>query len=382
MNTQLLRLAAIATAASLAVVPIKAIAGMANQAASHPPQSAKLTLAQNSEEQTRTRVYDKASPAAVTIRAGNASGSGFIVSRDGLIVTNAHVVEDAPATVTVILKDGKRLPAQVIGFGNKGLDLAALKIPNQNNLPTVPLAPLKSVKVGQSVYAIGTPFGEYEHTFTTGVVGRFDRQGLIQHNADIHPGNSGGPLLNSQAQVIGVNTSGRLSPVIVNGKNIGVSQGSIGINFAISVDSLQPFLTEVRQGRAAAKSTLKKSRSDVEPQALSLDGEAVTERLSSDDNLGYLDKSGQLYPYKVYTFEGKADQEVTIEMNSSEIDPALLLVNSEASQLGANDDIAPDNPNARIVVKLPEDGTYAVVVRSSATEELGSYTLRATASPE
>ncbi|HEY9874261.1 MAG TPA: PPC domain-containing protein [Candidatus Obscuribacterales bacterium] len=163
---------------------------------------------------------------------------------------------------------------------------------------------------------------------------------------------------------------------------VGVSQGSIGINFAISVDSLQPFLTEVRQGRAAAKSTLKKSRSDVEPQAISLNGEAVTERLSSDDNLGVLDNSGQLYPYKIYTFEGKADQEVTIEMNSSEIDPALLLVNSEGEKLEANDDIAPDNSNARIAIKLPADGTYAVVVHSSATEELGSYTLRATVSPE
>ncbi len=118
-----------------------------------------------------------------------------IVSQDGLIITNAHVLEDAPTkTVTVVLANNKRLPADIIGFAKNGLDLAAIKIRNQKNLPTLPLA--KSAQVGQSVYAIGSPFGyDNQNNFTAGVVSNIDTlTGVIKHDARINPGNSGGPL--------------------------------------------------------------------------------------------------------------------------------------------------------------------------------------------
>lgn len=222
----------------LAVLSVQALGspnGLALTSANHYSQS---IISQNSEEQTRIKVYQKASPAVVYINTGKASGSGFIVSRDGLIITNAHVLEDAPATVTVILEDGKRLPADVIGFAKNGLDLAAIKIRNQKNLPTLSLA--KSAQVGQSVYAIGSPFGyDNQNNFTAGVLSNLDEQdGIIKHDARINPGNSGGPLLNSQAQVIGVNTAIRLDR---NGSNSGIS-------IAILVNKIQPFLTAIRQG--------------------------------------------------------------------------------------------------------------------------------------
>lgn len=222
----------------LAVLSVQALGspnGLALTPANHYSQS---IISQNSEEQTRIKVYQKASPAVVYINTGKASGSGFIVSQDGLIITNAHVLEDAPATVTVILEDGKRLPADVIGFAKNGLDLAAIKIRNQKNLPTLSLA--KSAQVGQSVYAIGSPFGyDNQNNFTAGVLSNLDEQdGIIKHDARINPGNSGGPLLNSQAQVIGVNTAIQLDR---NGSNTGIS-------IAILVNKIQPFLTAIRQG--------------------------------------------------------------------------------------------------------------------------------------
>jgi len=109
----------------------------------------------------------------VKIEHGETSGSGFIVTTDGLVLTNAHVLEDAPPTVTVILADETRVLADVVGFQGQGLDLAAVKIRSRKNLGTLSLAAPGSVRVGQSVYAIGSPFG-LENTFTSGVVSRLD----------------------------------------------------------------------------------------------------------------------------------------------------------------------------------------------------------------
>ncbi|MHC5719854.1 MAG: S1C family serine protease, partial [Nostoc sp.] len=152
--------------------------------------------------------------------------SGFIVSPDGLVLTNAHVVEDSSKTVAIVLADGTQVLADVVGFGSGGLDLAALKIRNQKNLPSLRFATSGSAQVGQSVYAIGTPLSlELQNTLTSGVISRIDKKlGLIQHDAAINPGNSGGPLLNSNGQVIGVNSA------IFNDTEI---KRFIGISFAI-----------------------------------------------------------------------------------------------------------------------------------------------------
>jgi serine protease Do len=139
------------------------------------------------------------------------SGSGFIIDANGLIVTNAHVVEGVP-TAQVRLLDGRRFTGRVIGRDTR-VDLALLRLDGVRNLPTLALADSNRVRVGEFVLALGHPFG-LEHTVSFGIVSRkgaplavaapgFD---FIQTDAAINPGNSGGPLVNMAGEVIGVNS--------------------------------------------------------------------------------------------------------------------------------------------------------------------------------
>ncbi len=140
-------------------------------------------------------------------------GSGFIISADGYILTNDHVVGDSATDgITVRLKDGRKFPATLIGMDDKS-DLAVVKIDAQN-LPTVELGDSDAAKVGQFAFAIGAPF-ELPYTFTVGVISAKGRNNLtnsrsyeeyIQTDASINPGNSGGPLCDIEGRVIGVNT--------------------------------------------------------------------------------------------------------------------------------------------------------------------------------
>ncbi len=138
-------------------------------------------------------------------------GSGFIISSDGYIVTNNHVIKDA-TQITVVLNDGREFPGVVKGTDPR-TDLALLKI-EQKNLPFLTFGDSDNLKVGEWVVAIGNPFG-LEATLTVGVVSAKGRQDVgiasyedfIQTDAAINPGNSGGPLLNLQSQVVGVNTA-------------------------------------------------------------------------------------------------------------------------------------------------------------------------------
>ncbi|OLB95660.1 MAG: hypothetical protein AUH30_14610 [Candidatus Rokubacteria bacterium 13_1_40CM_68_15] len=140
-----------------------------------------------------------------------ASGSGFIIDSEGVIVTNAHVVEDVN-TAQVRLFDGRRFTGKVIGRDSR-VDLALLRLDGVKGLPTLALADSNRVRVGEFVLALGHPFG-LEHTVSFGIVSRkgapltvaapgFD---FIQTDAAINPGNSGGPLVNMAGQVIGVNS--------------------------------------------------------------------------------------------------------------------------------------------------------------------------------
>lgn len=156
-------------------------------------------------------------------------GSGFIISSDGLIVTNKHVVADENASYKVITNDEKTYEVKAISRDPLN-DLAIIKI-SAKDLPFLSMGDSNSLKLGQSVIAIGTPLGEFKNTVTTGIIsglGRgidagspfessFERlDNVIQTDAAINPGNSGGPLLNSSGAVIGVNTA-----VSGEGQNIG-----------------------------------------------------------------------------------------------------------------------------------------------------------------
>jgi len=152
-------------------------------------------------------------------------GTGFIISSDGEIVTNAHVVDGAD-TVKVTLDDGRKLDAKVLGV-DKATDIAVVKV-DAHDLPTVKFGDSRQLKVGQPVIAMGNPFG-LGNTVTTGIVSALGRDinsgpfdDFIQTDAAINRGNSGGPLFNENGDVVGINTA-ILSP----------SGGSVGIGFSV-----------------------------------------------------------------------------------------------------------------------------------------------------
>jgi serine protease Do len=205
------------------------------------------------------RVYERVNPAVVMIRGASDLGSGFIISADGYVVTNAHVAEDQPAVLTVRMSDGRELPADVVGFATGGVDLALLKINRPQKFPTVKLGNVRSMRVGDSVYAIGSPLAEInQNTFTSGMVSGIRNNGTrIQTDAAINSGNSGGPLVNEKGELVGVNTSGAEAKVysVDRTEVIGVSSGNLGVNYAVSVDVVRKFFTDFRQGKISRIST-------------------------------------------------------------------------------------------------------------------------------
>lgn len=155
-------------------------------------------------------------------------GSGFIVSDDGLILTNNHVVSDAKAEYTVLLNDGTKYPAKILAR-DSAKDLALMRI-SATGLKALSLGNSDAVKLGQTAIAIGNALGEFKNTVSVGVVSGLGRnvtaqdanggiesiENVIQTDAAINPGNSGGPLLNLKGEVIGINTA-----IVSNAQNIG-----------------------------------------------------------------------------------------------------------------------------------------------------------------
>jgi len=167
-------------------------------------------------------------------------GSGVIIDgRRGYILTNAHVIEKA-GTIDVVLKDEREFKAQIVG-ADPDSDLAVLRIESDNPLPTVEMGSGQDLMIGETVIAIGNPFG-FSHTVTTGVISALNRsvrtddrvyRDFIQTDASINPGNSGGPLLNIQGDLIGINTA--------------VYAKAQGIGFAIPIDRAKKIISDLIQ---------------------------------------------------------------------------------------------------------------------------------------
>ncbi len=212
------------------------------------------------EENSVIDVVDKASPSVVAIginrrtidpfnpfapsqNQNNTIGTGFVVSNDGVIVTNKHVVADLNATYTVLARDDKKYEVRKI-FRDPVLDLAIIKI-DAKDLKPVELGDSSKLKVGQTVVAIGNALGRFTNSVTKGIVSGLGRRvvagdpfsgtaesldNLIQTDAAINPGNSGGPLFNTGAQVIGV--------------NVATTEGAQNIGFAIPINSVKALVDE------------------------------------------------------------------------------------------------------------------------------------------
>ncbi len=191
------------------------------------------------DEQTNIDVYRNASPAVVTIIGGNNTGSGSIISPEGLVITNEHVVRMARGGVVgVQTSNGQRYTGQVLAT-DAANDLALIQLRTSERLPYIRLASSEGIQVGQQVFAIGSPFG-LSGTLTTGILSRIANNGDLQTDAVLNPGNSGGPLLNSQGELIGVNKA-----ILAN------QGGNTGIGFATSATVARQFVAQAQQGRTA-----------------------------------------------------------------------------------------------------------------------------------
>lgn len=207
------------------------------------------------DEKNNIAVYEKAADGVVNIISitiqmdfffnaipTQGSGSGSIIDLKGHILTNHHVVANSQR-LEVTLADGSKWPAKLIG-SDPDNDLAVIKIEApKEKLKVIPMGDSKNLRIGQKVLAIGNPFG-LERTLTTGVISSLGRtirsdagyliEDVIQTDAAINPGNSGGPLLNSEGEIIGIN-SAIISP----------SGGSVGIGFAIPVNTAKRVVPEL-----------------------------------------------------------------------------------------------------------------------------------------
>jgi len=230
-------------------------------------QSDKPVIVQKNEKITVTEesgviaAVAKVSPAVVSIVSTRdargffgdvweqkGGGTGFVLTNDGLIATNKHVVADSEATYTVITNDGKNYSAKILARDPSN-DFAVVKI-EAENLPVATLGNSADLQVGQNVIAIGNTLGEYQNTVTTGVVSAIGRsvsagdglmqsenlEDVIQTDAAINPGNSGGPLVNIAGQVIGINTA--------------IDRGGQLVGFAIPINNVQTAIDGIiREGK-------------------------------------------------------------------------------------------------------------------------------------
>ncbi len=183
-------------------------------------------------------------------------GSGFIIDREGYIVTNNHVIENADK-ISVKLSNGKEFDAKVVG-SDPNTDLALIKINASDDLLPIKIGDSDALEVGTWVVAIGSPFG-LEQTVTAGIVsakGRVIGAGpyddFIQTDASINPGNSGGPLLNLKGEVVGINTA-----IIAQGQ---------GIGFAIPINLAQGIITQLKENGAVTRGWLGVSIQDLSPE--------------------------------------------------------------------------------------------------------------------
>jgi len=205
-------------------------------------------------------------------RVERGTGSGFIINKEGDIITNAHVVEGSE-TVSVILRDGRKLEGKVLGR-DRLTDIAVVKVQGDKDLPIVKLGTSQNLRPGEWAIAIGNPLG-LDNTVTAGIISALGRSSnqvgidkrvsFIQTDAAINPGNSGRPLLNQQGEVIGVNTA--------------IIQGAQGLGFSIPIETAQRISKQIIEKGSV-------SRAYLGIQMLTLDA-TIKKEINQDPNSGF-----------------------------------------------------------------------------------------------
>ncbi|HZX02592.1 S1C family serine protease [Kribbella sp.] len=273
-------------------------------------QAAPASAPDGTVQSAAAKVLPSVVKIAVASSQGQATGSGIVISKDGLIVTNNHVVAGAGqgATLTVILNDGRTVPATVKGT-DPLTDLAVIHA-NTGGLTPATLGQSGKLAVGQGVVAIGSPYG-LEATVTSGIVSALNRPvtsgdsqqdsttvfPAIQTDAAINPGNSGGALIDLAGQVVGINSA--IKTAGGSGQSAG---GSIGLGFAIPIDQAKPIIDELVAKGKATHARLGVTVGD----AQSSDGLTNGARLGEVTSGGAADKAGLRSGDVVTAVDGKA----------------------------------------------------------------------------
>ena len=223
------------------------------------PQAPQQALGQ--EEQITIRVARQVTPAVVGVSQPQGAGTGVIIRRDGVVLTNAHVVGGA-RQVQVALADGRELTGTVLDR-DPSVDVAVVRLP-RGTYPVAPVGDSDRLEVGQAAIAIGNPLG-LERTVTSGVVSAVNRSprgvpldALIQTDAAINPGNSGGPLLNSRGEVIGINTV-----VLRDPETYGLAPG---LGFAIPINLASDVVEQVLATGRVRRAYLGIQYGEIEPE--------------------------------------------------------------------------------------------------------------------
>lgn len=280
-------------------------------------------------------------------------GTGFLINSEGYIVTNKHVVIDEEANYTVLMNDESTREAEVLARDPIN-DIAILKIEG-NNFPHLELGDSDTLKVGQTVIAIGNALGEFRNTVSTGVISGLSRSivaggtgigteqltGVIQTDASINPGNSGGPLLNIAGQVIGINTA-----IVRSAQNIGFT---IPVNEIRSVyESVKEFGRIVRPFLGVRYIMI--NEMVVEANQLEIDHGALLVRGETDLDLAVL-------PGSPADIVGLTENDIILEINGKRIDSSNPL-NKAIAQLKPGDEVKlkiyRDGEEKEVSVKLDE----------------------------
>ena len=275
-------------------------------------------------------------------------GTGFIISQDGMVLTNKHVVLDEDADYTILTNDGRRYPAKVLAK-DPFQDLAILKI---EKIDKVAFQPLKlgdssKIQVGQTVIAIGNALGEFRNTVSVGVISGLERkvtavgeglvvtiEGLIQTDAAINRGNSGGPLLNLAGEVIGVNTA--------------MAQTAENIGFAIPINKAKKAIDQVKKFGKISYPFLGVCWTQITPE--------LKERYNLPVDYGAFISKGKNCPYSIYPGSaaekaGLREGDIILQWNNQKLTPA--------NSLGKV--IQKHNPGDKITLKILREGKEKII---------------------